>query len=248
MDEQGDTTLPADLKAAWGLLERPGKGPKPGLSLGRIVAAGIAVADFEGLGALSMSRVAGHIGAATMSLYRYVSAKDGLIALMVDTAYGPPPATEPEDDWRAGLARWAGAMLAGFRRHPWVLDVPLSGLPTMPNEVAWTETALRALRDTGLNPGERLSVLMLVAGYTRNQATAQAQIAAAFSATHASPDEAMTAYAGMLREVADAERFPEIASVLASGVMDRADGPDDEFVFGLERVLDGVDVLVRSRG
>jgi AcrR family transcriptional regulator len=247
MDEQSDTTLPSALRAAWGLRERHGKGPKPGLSLDRIVAAAMAVADADGLAAVSMGKVAAHLGAATMSLYRHVSAKDDLLALMADTAYGPPPEPTPDDDWRSGIARWAWAMLAGLRAHPWALDIPIRGLPTMPNEVAWTETALHALRATGLTQAERLSVLMLVSGYVRNQATMQAQIDAAFRASHASPDEAMASYSGMLRTLVDERRFPELTAVLASGVVDRADGPDDEFVFGLERVLDGIDVLVRSR-
>ncbi|HEY3748950.1 MAG TPA: TetR/AcrR family transcriptional regulator C-terminal domain-containing protein [Pseudonocardiaceae bacterium] len=246
MDEQSDSPLPAPLLAAWGLRGRPGKGPKPGLSVDRIVGAGIAVADSDGLGAVSMSRVAGQLGAATMSLYRYVAAKDDLIALMVDVAYGPPPSAS-DTGWRAGMAAWASAMLAGFRSHPWVLQVPIQGLPTMPNEVAWTETALTALRGTGLTAAERLSVLMLVSGYTRNQATMQAQIEAAFSASHTSADEAMASYSGMLRAVIDERRFPELSAVLATGVMDRADGPDNEFDFGLARILDGVDALVRAR-
>ena len=66
------TGLPATIAAAWGLRARPGKGPKPGLSLERIVAAAIRVATADGLAAVSMSRVAAELGAATMSLYRYV--------------------------------------------------------------------------------------------------------------------------------------------------------------------------------
>ena len=64
--------LPASIEAAWGLRERPHRGPKPGLSLARIVEAGVQVAEAEGLAAVSMSRVAAELGAAPMSLYRYV--------------------------------------------------------------------------------------------------------------------------------------------------------------------------------
>jgi hypothetical protein len=57
----------------------------------------------------------------------------------------------------------------------------------------------------------------------------------------------MASYSGMLRQVIDERRFPELTSVPATGVLDRADGPDDEFDFGLDRILDGVDVLIRTR-
>ena len=77
-DEQMGTEppweLPASIAAAWGLRERPHKGPKPGLSLNRIIDAAVRLAASEGLAAVSMSRVASELGASTMSLYRYVSA------------------------------------------------------------------------------------------------------------------------------------------------------------------------------
>jgi hypothetical protein len=50
----------------------------------------------------------------------------------------------------------------------------------------------------------------------------------------------------MLRELTDPRRFPALAAFLASGAFDVADGPDDEFTFGLERILDGVAALVRG--
>src|SRR3954471_20260485 len=100
--------LPASIQAAWGRRARPTRGPRPGLTLDAIVGAGIAVATEEGLGAVSMGRVARRLGAAPMSLYRYVGAKDELLALMVDAALGPPEHERaPGESWRTGLERWA---------------------------------------------------------------------------------------------------------------------------------------------
>ena len=106
------------------------------------------VADTEGLDAVSMGRVAAELGTAPMSLYRHVSAKEELLTLMVDAAWGPAPdgpvpdGPVPGEGWRVGLARWAWALRAGARRHPWVVRIPISGLPIMPREVAWFEDAL----------------------------------------------------------------------------------------------------------
>src|SRR5712671_3424045 len=80
--------LPASIEAAWGRRERPHRGPKPGLSLSRIVGAGVRIAEADGLAAVSMSRVAAEVGAAPMSLYRHVASKDELVTLMVDAVYG----------------------------------------------------------------------------------------------------------------------------------------------------------------
>ena len=64
--------LSPGLEAAWGLRREPTRGPRPELTLRRIVDAGVALADARGIDAVSMSRVAGALGAATMALYRYV--------------------------------------------------------------------------------------------------------------------------------------------------------------------------------
>src|SRR5580658_7206567 len=87
----GGAGLPGGVAAAWGVRERSHKGPRPALSLSRIVAAAVRVADTEGLDAVSMGRVAAELGAAPMSLYRHVSAKEELLRLMVDAAWGDSP-------------------------------------------------------------------------------------------------------------------------------------------------------------
>ena len=138
--------IPGSIAAAWGVRERPHKGPKPALSLPRIVDAAVRVADAEGLDAVSMGRVAAELGAAPMSLYRHVSAKEELLGLMVDAAWGDSPGPlAPGEGWRTGLSRWAWALRAGARRHPWAVRIPISGLPIMPREVAWFEDALACL-------------------------------------------------------------------------------------------------------
>nr|MDT0525438.1 TetR/AcrR family transcriptional regulator [Streptomyces sp. DSM 41633] len=120
----GGGDLPASIEAAWGLRERPAKGPKPGLSLERIVAAAVSVAAAEGLAAVSMGRVAKEVGASTMSLYRYVSAKDELYVLMQEAVIGPPsplPALEAGAGWRAALTEWAAGQREQFLANLWVL-------------------------------------------------------------------------------------------------------------------------------
>jgi AcrR family transcriptional regulator len=249
----GDSAaLPDSVAAAWGVRERPHKGPKPGLSLGRIVEAAVRVADTEGLDAVSMGRVAAELGTAPMSLYRHVSAKEELLTLMVDAAWGPAPdgpmpgGPVPGEGWRAGLARWAWALRAGARRHPWVVRIPLNGLPIMPNEVAWFENALACLTGTGLSEARKASVIMLLAGYVRNVATTEADIGAAIRASGLDPDQWMASYPRMLAELADPLRFPALTRFIAAGVFEVADDPDDEFIFGLDRILDGVAVLIEA--
>ena len=213
------------------------------------MAAAVRVAATDGLQAVSMGRVAADLGVSTMSLYRYVGAKDELLALMADLSFEAPPAgLGPEESWRDGLARWARAELAVYRRNPWVLHIPISGPPVTPNALAWLERGLGCLGDTGLEEGEKLSTMLLLTGFVRGQATFLADIAAAQAAGSAAPDpELMASYGRLLARLTRPERFPALHAVIAAGVFDEPDDGDADFGFGLERVLDGIETLIETR-
>ena len=240
MSGQDDLGMPDSLIAAWGLRERPSRGPKPALSLARIVEAGVHVAATEGLAAVSMARVAEELGASTMSLYRYVAAKDELLTLMVDAALGPPPDPDPDEGWRAGLTRWSWGYHERLSAHAWAVRVPITEPPTTPNQVAWMERALWSLRATPMAEEQKASVLLLLSGYVRNDATLTVELTLAGFIS----DEAMLGYSRRLAALTDPDRFPAIHALLQAGVFDRADPPEKEFSFGLERMLDGIEVLI----
>jgi AcrR family transcriptional regulator len=237
-----DDKLPASIAAAWGRAPARGRGPKPGLSLARIVEAAVRVAATEGLAAVSMSRVAAELGSSPMSLYRYVNAKDELLALMFDAALGPPPAPPAQPDWRAGLERWAWAYHDVLRRHPWIVRLPIGAPPVTPNLTAWLEDGLRSLAATPLAEEDKLSVMLLLSGFVRSEATLVADM------TAAAQPEIMVPWGQLLGELTDEDRFPALRAALASGAFDQDDDPDEEFVFGLERILDGIGVLVAEPG
>ena len=256
-DETTQIDLPLGIAAAWGIRERPGKGPRPGLSVRRIVQAAIRTALEEGLDAVSMNRVASRLGTAAMSLYRYVAAKDELVALMVDEANGPPPDPPDGMDWREALAYWAQESRARYRAHPWQVHVPISGPPILPNGVAWFERWLRSLAGTPLTEDEKVAVVLLLSGMVRNYATLEAQLAAA-ARRSADSQRVMQDYGQMLARLADERRFPALHAAIAAGAFDDdgddpdgdGDGDDIElgFDFSLERVLDGIAAFIAVRG
>ena len=88
---------------------------------------------------------------------------------------------------------------------------------------------------------------MLLAGYVRNLATTEADIMAAIQASGLSPDEWMSSYPRLLGQLTDPQRFPALTAFIAAGVFDAADGPDDEFIFGLDRILDGIEELIHGQ-
>lgn len=245
-----DTGLPASFEMVWGVRDRPSKGPKRGLSLEQIVDAAIRVANAEGIGGVSMSRVASELGTSAMSLYRYVAAKGELLWLMIDGAFGLVDAAEPtEGTWRERLDRWARIELAAYRQFPWVMRIPVSGAPIMPNQLRFAEWGLRALGGTRLAEHEKLSAILLLTSFTRSFAMLSSDIAAAFEAGDPMA-RASSNYGVLLKKLTSAAEFPAFHAVIDAGTFDDVgdfDGLDYDFEFGLERVLDGIEALIKLR-
>jgi AcrR family transcriptional regulator len=237
------------LELLWGAAAPSTRGPRPSLTLSRIIDTAMAVADAGGLDAVSMRRVADELGVTTMSLYRYVPSKDALLELMLDAGAGvPPEALTSPVPWREGLERWARAIKAVYRQRPWLLHVPITGPPMGPNSLAWMESALAPLEGSGLTPDDMLYVLLLLTVYVRGEAQLGFGIAESEDRTGVSVQERDEVYAQMMRALVSSGRFPTLARIAASGVFELAEeDPDAEFEFGLSRILDGVEVLVDAR-
>jgi len=229
-------TKVSSVELLWGMRERPSRGPKPGLSLDGIVRAAIAIADAEGLDAVSMQRVAGEFGFTTMSLYRYVPGKSELIDLMIDTAVGPPPDLSAiPGGWRPMLTEWARLTWEFFQQHPWFLGAALHG--TMgPNQLGWLEQAVAALSGHGLVGQELVEAVLAVNGQVRSLAQFIGRSPAENQAWEAAMRTALTEHS---------DRFPALTAAIADGAF----GPDDDggLGFGLERVLDGIEVLIKQK-
>jgi AcrR family transcriptional regulator len=242
-----ETGLPASFELAWGVRERPTKGPRRALSLEQVVAAGVAVAYAEGIGAVSMGRVAKELGMSAMGLYRYVGSKDELLALMVDQALGDVQEVAGDDGWRAGLERWAWASLAAYRRHNWVIQVPIAGPPITPRSIKFLEYGLRCMVDTPLTPSEKMSAIMSITSHVRAWASLSLQVTAAMT-TDPSAARVLANYGKILAQLIDPAEFPEVQKIIESDAFDPTDEmDDDDFVFGLARLLDGIDVFIASR-
>jgi AcrR family transcriptional regulator len=227
-----------------------GRGPRPGLTVDRIVAAATELADAEGLAALSMRRVAERLGVGTMSLYTYVPSKAELVDVMYDAALGELAADPLPGAWRAQLEGIARATWELYRRHPWMLQVMAMARPPLgPNSIAGYDRDLRAVDGIGLSDLEMDSVVSLVAVYVQGAARVAMEAAGSERDTGMSDAEWWEAYGPLLEKVFDPSRFPVAARVgaVAGETYQAAYDPVHGFEFGLARVLDGIEALVRSR-
>lgn len=230
--------LPRAIALAWGVAAEPQRGPKREMSVERIVEAAVEIADSEGLGAVSMAAVAARLGYTPMSLYRYITAKDDLILLMQEEATGlPSEAVRTAGDWRAQLTALYTEQVQAYLRHPWVLDIPISGAPSTPRSSAWMDAGLQALAGTPLSHSDRLAVLLIVTGHARWAGI----VLAGYTRTareHGLGDDDITRREDALyRTLITADAYPALRAAIDAGVfLDES----DPFRFGLERSLDGV--------
>lgn len=249
MADTTGTGLPQALAIAWGLQEEPQRGPARGLTHARIVAAAIEIADAEGLGAVTMQAVAKSLGFTTMSLYRYVSGKEDLVRLMQDAALTSADTVELPDDWREALRTWAGMIRDAYRAHPWVLEIPRGQLSVlMPASVRAADLGLAAMSGLDLADDEKIAAILLISQHVVSMVELERSLAAEGGPV-VTPEGAEA-----LREVVTAEHYPHLAPVMtrggyiADGEGAEPESVDDEYEFGLDMLIAGLESLARRRG
>ncbi|WP_033216015.1 TetR/AcrR family transcriptional regulator [Kitasatospora phosalacinea] len=216
--------------------------PEGVLTAGRIVAAAVAVADAEGLEALSMRRVAAELDVATMSLYRHVPDKDGLVHLMMDRVFADVSfsAAQGALGWRARLELAARLLWGLFRAHPWLASA-LSVTRPQPvaNALPFGEWVLSALVAEGLGVQDVFTAYLTLFNYVRGTALNLEMEAAAEAATGQDSEEWMDRQEGVFMELVAAH--PTFLRLTREGYdfdLDRL------FEFGLQRLLDGLAALI----
>jgi len=226
----------------------PRPGPRAGLDVDRIVAASVALADAEGLAALSMRRVAAELGVGAMTLYTHVPGKGELVDLMLDSVLAevyPDERVVADGDWRARLEAVARANWDLFVRHPWALHVATGRPPLGPGLMRKYELELRAVDGLGLPEVQMDLLVTLVNGFVRGTVGGVQEKADAERVTGITEDQWWAATEPYVARVFDAERYPTAARVgPVAGEELGAYDPEQSFEFGLARLLDGIGVLV----
>jgi AcrR family transcriptional regulator len=200
------------------------------------VGAAIAIADREGLEALTMRRVAEQLGAGTMSLYWYVRSKDELIELMRDEVAGEHT-LQPSGDWRSDLARFARDTRAMFLRHPWLASVAFGTPPLGPNSLRQDELTAAAMSSLGVDLQTQgaigAAVYFFVIGFVLRE-LAQEQVQRRTGVTR---EEWLAQVAPYLQQQLATGRYPNLQRAYTSG----ADQDNDAaFEFILTFLLDAV--------
>lgn len=224
----------------------PTRGPKPGLTPDAVVQAAIEIADADGLGAVTMHAVAARLGFTTMALYRYFPHKEALYDAIVDAGLGLPPRPgEPRASWRDEVAEWARAKRAMLCARAWLAELPFVAAPHGPNWLSWLEALADALSRTGLRGLDVGEMISIVDGYTRGASDTAVSLARARARGKSEAEWAAAVGADLGRAIGD-PRFPHFAAILTAPSDGTRRVMSESFDFGLQRVLDGIELYVRS--
>jgi AcrR family transcriptional regulator len=148
----------------WFRPARGRRGPEPTLSREQITKAAVELADAEGLGAVSMRKLAAKLDAGATSLYWHVQSKDDLHELMVDEVVGEIVLPQPSGDWREDLRALTLASYETLSRHRWIVLVGIQpGLG--PKTRRYGEVALRVFEPLELDLSTAFNVLAALNNY-----------------------------------------------------------------------------------
>jgi len=233
-------------------LEEPQRrrGRKKGLTLAQVVDVAVTLADAEGLDAVSMRRVAQELGVVPMTLYTYVPDKAALLDLMLDALYLAMPRDDDGGaDWRERIRTVAEQNRALYEAHPWAAELSVSRPPLGPGLMAKYEHELRAFEGTGLPDVEMDAALTYVLGFVQHAARAAVAARASVERSGQTDQQWWEESGPLLEKVFDRHRYPLAVRVgeAAGTELGAAFDAHHAYAFGLERVLDGLGVLIQAR-
>lgn len=220
------------------------------LNRAEVVRTAIAIADAEGLAALSMRRIATELEVSTMALYRYVGGKEALVLQMVDTAIGDFPfrANQPTG-WRESIETAARLQWAAYRAHLWLPAAISLGRPqVLRNLLPHTDAVLRAVSGFGVDGTAAMYAAITVFGYVRGVALNLEPEAVAEQDTGLTADEWAARQSAQLAAIVAEDNLAGFRAIAVPDGFEFDFDLDRLFEFGLGIMLDGLAVKLQNSG
>jgi AcrR family transcriptional regulator len=204
------------------------------LSRERVVRAAMALADAGGIDALTMRRLGDELGVEAMSLYKHVANKDDLIDGMTDAVFAEIELPSGATDWRTAMRERAVSVRAALSRHPWATPLMQSRTSPGPATMRHHDTVIGTLRTAGFSVALTAHAFSALDSYIYGFALQQRSLPFETGEQTAELAEAILAQF-------PAEAYPHLAELTVQHVLQPGYDYGDEFEFGLDLVLDGLE-------
>ncbi|WNI31798.1 TetR/AcrR family transcriptional regulator [Streptomyces sp. ITFR-6] len=223
----------------WQRLEQQAAAPRASLTLERIGAVAVEIADAEGLAAVTMRRLATELGVAPMAAYRHVSGKDDLWALMSERVTAEMRIPDAVTEWREVLRTFGLLTRDMMLRHPWVGQLPTHLFALTPGRLAIAERQLSALDGLGLDEDSMMVAFRTVSAFAHGAGQSEVALREwTESAGWSSGDETRMGLAPQMKYLMDTGRYPTYRRYGLRAT--RKDDATWAFERGLDCVLDGI--------
>jgi AcrR family transcriptional regulator len=211
-----------------------GTGAATPLSKERVLRQALALADSEGIDALSMRRLGKELAAGAMSLYHHVGNKEELLDGMVDLVFAEIALPESRDDWQAAMRARAVSARDVLARHPWAIALMASRTTPGPANLRHHEAVTACLRTAGFSIRMATHANWLLDSYVYGFALQEASLP--------------FAGAGELTDMIHKVFLPQLPPAeypylneSATALMQADYDPADEFTYGLDLILDALE-------
>ena len=207
----------------------------------RVLRAAIALADERGAEALTMRNVANELGVEAMSLYNHVANKDDLLDGMVDLVFSEIEPPSADADWKAELRRRALATRAALARHRWAIGHMEGRTDHGPSNMRVHDAVLGCLRAAGFSYEMTVHAYSLQDAYIYGFALQESDMSSRTPGDFAAEAQRqMREYASVLDD------YPHLVDVVGGHVAEVGYDYDQEFLFGIEAILDRLEQLLHS--
>lgn len=214
-------------------MPHPNAASRVKLTRERVLAAAVALADVTGIESLTMRKLGAELGVEAMSLYHHVGNKSELLDGMIDVVFAEidlPAGT----DWRAAMRGRALSARAVLARHRWAMGLMDSRSTPGPATLRHHDTVLGVLRAAGFDVAMAAHAYAVLDSYIYGFAVQQASLP--FETAEESTDLARAMTVGFA-----AGEYPHLVEMAAEHVLLPGYDFGDEFAFGLDLILDGLE-------
>jgi AcrR family transcriptional regulator len=215
------------------------KSARPRLTRQRVLEAAIALADEAGRQALSMRKLGEALGVEAMSLYGHVASKDDLLDAMVDEVFAEIDLAADARSWRTAMRRRAISARDVLSRHPWAVPLMQSRTTPGPNTLGHHDALIGRLRGAGFSVVLTAHALSVLDAYVYGFAMQEKSLP--FEGEQQTQEVAEQILSAM-----PVEMFPHLIELAREHVLQPGYDYGQEFEWGLDLVLDGLDRARRA--